>query len=109
MTDSDVDARLAALFREAAPRPDALFAERIVALAAYDLSLRRSRRRTLAKVANEAAALGAALAAFALLARVPADALVGLGDALPIASPAMLGVALLALWGMASARDWTAA
>jgi hypothetical protein len=109
MTDDDLDTRLAALLSEAAPPADARFANRIVSLAAYDLSLRRSRRRVFERVAQEAAALGAALSAFALLARLPADALAGFGDAMPIASPAMLGVALLALWGIVSARDWTAA
>ena len=109
MTDSDLDTRLAALFCEAAPAPDSRFAERIVALAAYELSLRRSRQSGMAKVAREAVGLGAALAAFALLARLPADALAGFGDAMPIASSGMLGVALLALWGIASASDWTVA
>ena len=109
MTDEDLDTRLTALFREAPPQPDARFADRVVTLAAYDLSLRRSRRRVLVRIAQEAAALGAALSAFALLARLPAEALAGFGDAMPIASPAMLGVTLLALWGIVSARDWTAA
>ena len=109
MTDADLDRRLAALLREAAPPRDDRFAERVVALAAYDLALRRSRRRALARVAREAAALGAALGAFWLLAREQGDVIAGFGDAIAIASPAMLGVTLLALWGVASARDWTAA
>ncbi len=45
MTESDIDARLAALFASPAPPPDAAFADRIVALARYDVAVRRSWRR----------------------------------------------------------------
>ncbi len=44
----DIDARIAALLGDPKPaRPDSAFADRIVALAAYDLSTRKSRRRAL--------------------------------------------------------------
>jgi hypothetical protein len=105
MIDTDFDARLAALLAEPAPAPDRAFAERVIARAACDLALRRARRRGLARVARETAALGAVLAAFALLARIPGPTLAGIGDSLPLASPAMLGITLLAMWALVGARE----
>ena len=104
MTDPDIDLRLKALFAEPAPGRDPAFANRIVALAAYDLALRRARRRSLARLMGEAAGLSAILTAFVMLARLPAPALAGLGETLPLASPAMLGIALLAMWSLISVR-----
>ncbi len=56
----DIDARIAALLADPQPaRPDSAFADRIVALAAYDLSTRNSRRRALIQVGREALGLAA--------------------------------------------------
>ena len=105
MTDQDLDRRLAALLAEPVPAPDAAFAERVVALAAHDLAVRRFRRRALGQVAREALALAAVLASFVLLARAaPGMPAIGPGDAVPLGSPAMIGMGLLALWGLAAAR-----
>jgi len=100
MTDDEIDARLAALMAEPAPAPDPAFADHVVALARFDLARRRARRRALARVGREALALVAVLATFALLARLPSGPVAGAGDALPLASPAMLGVILLGLWAL---------
>ena len=109
MTDEEIDARLAALLAEPAPAPDPVFADRIVALARFDLASRRARRRSFARIGREAAALAAVLVTFALLARAPAGAAAGIGDAVPLASPAMLGVTLLALWALVANRQPAAA
>ena len=104
MTD-DLDRRLAALFDEAVPPPDAAFAERIVALAAHDQAVRASRRRAFARVAKEALALAAVVASFAFLARHAPDAsAAGLGDSIALSSQAMLGLFALLLGGAAAAR-----
>jgi hypothetical protein len=100
MTEVDLDGRLSALMMEPVPAPDPLFADHLVALANFDLALRRSRRRSFAQIGREAAALVAVLATFALLARLPSGLGAGAGDALPLASPAMLGVTLLGLWAL---------
>jgi hypothetical protein len=106
MTD-DIDRRLAALLAEPPLSPDPDFAARVVALAAYDLSIARKRKRAIAQVAIEALGLAAVLASFVLLARmVPESA--GLGDAVPFGSPAMIGVALLGLWALVGSRPATA-
>lgn len=105
MTDPDLDRRLKALFAEPPPSPDPDFAVRVVALAAYDLSLRRARRRGLVRIAGETAALVAVLGAFALIARLPTGKLAGFGDTIALASPAMLAVALLAMWALVATRD----
>lgn len=103
MNAQDVDARLAALFAEAPPAPDPAFCDRVVLLAACEQAERRARRRTLRRVAREGVALAAVLAAFALLARAGPRA-ADLGDAVPLASPAMLGLAMLALWALVALR-----
>jgi hypothetical protein len=103
MTETDIDARLAALFAETPPAPDPAFSERVVALAAYEQAERRARGRAFRRVASETVALIAVLATFAVLARAtPAAA--AFGDTLPLASPAMLGVAMLGLWALVGLR-----
>ena len=103
----DLDRRLAALFDAPLPPPDLDFTARVMALAAYDLSVRRARRRALLQLAKEALSLAAVLASFVLLARHAPDA-AGLSEHVALDSPAMLGVALLALWGITAARPATA-
>jgi hypothetical protein len=103
MTD-DIDRRLAGLLAAHSPEPDPAFADRVVALASFELTLRASRRRTIAQLVKEAAALGAVLLSFALLARTAPES-AGFGDAVPLGSPAMLGVAVLALWALTGARS----
>lgn len=103
MTDTDLDARLSALFADGPPVPDPAFSERIVALAAYDQAERRARGRAFRRVASETVALIAVLATFAILARAAPGA-VEFGDTLPLASPAMLGVAMLGLWALVGLR-----
>ena len=105
MTDEEIHVRLAALLTEPAPAPDPAFADRIVALARFDLACHRARRRGFARIGREAVALTAVLATFALLAWMPSGAAAGIGDALPLASPAMLGVTLLALWALVANRQ----
>ena len=107
MTD-DLDRRLAALFEAPLPKADADFTVRVMALATYDLSVRRARRRGLVQLTKEAFALAAVLASFVLLARHAPD-MAGSSDHLALGSPAMLGLALLALWGITAARSSAAA
>lgn len=101
----DIDRRLKSLLAEPPPAPDAAFADRVVALAAYEAQRRRSTRRIWSRLAGDGAALAAVLGAFALAARLPAGELVGFGDTIALASPAMAGVVLLALWALVAARD----
>lgn len=103
MTDSSLDARLAALFAEPMPAPDPGFTGRIVALAAHDLAVRRARRRAFQRIGIEALGLAAVIAAFALLARSAPDA-AGFGDVMTLANPALLGLAMLTLWGLVGLR-----
>lgn len=104
MNDADLDRRLAALLAAPDPAPDAAFAGRIVALAGHDRAVRRARRRAIAAVGGEALALVAALAGFALLARiVPAGQ--APGGVIALGSPAMMGVVLLLMWGLVAVRD----
>ena len=105
----DIDARIAALLADPQPaRPDSAFADRIVALAAYDLSTRKSRRRAFIQVGREALGLAAVLASFAFLARAgPLPA--GLGDAVGLGSPAMAGLAMLLMWSIVAARGTVSA
>ena len=105
----DIDARIAALLADPQPaRPDSAFADRIVALAAYDLSTRKSRRRSLIQVGREALGLAAVLASFAILARAgPLSA--GLGDAIGFGSPAMAGLAMLLMWALVATKGQAAA
>jgi hypothetical protein len=102
MTDSrNADERLSSLLADASsPEPDAQFTDRVVALASYDQKLRRARRRTFIQVGKEALALAAILAAFAILSeRGPAA---GFGESIPAESPAMAGLVMLVLWGIAA-------
>ena len=67
------------------------FSERVVALAALEAGA--SRRRDSSAIAGEALALAAILIAFAALARFAP-----VGDVVPLASPAMIGLMLLGTW-----------
>lgn len=107
MTATDIDARLSALLNEPAPSPDPAFADRVVALARHDLSVRRARRRAIEQVAIEALALGAVAAAFVFLAG-SASLPAGFGDSVGLASPAMLGLAMLAMWTVVGVRPASA-
>ncbi|HVM38025.1 MAG TPA: hypothetical protein VM265_06535 [Sphingomicrobium sp.] len=103
MNEQDVDARLRALLAERPPAPDPAFSDRVIGLAAFEQAERRARRRAVRRLASETLALVAVLATFALLARagpVAAD----LGDTIPLASPAMLGLAMLVLWALVGFR-----
>ena len=102
MTEN-VDRAIAALFAEPVPAPDAAFAERVVALARYDQVMAAKRRSAFAQVVREAAALAAVLVSFVLLARMVPDS-AGLGDAVPVGSPAMFAIALLGLWALVGSR-----
>lgn len=103
MNEQDVDVRLRALFAERQAAPDPAFSDRVIALAACEQIERRARRRAVRRVTSETLALVAVLASFALLARAGPEA-ADLGDAVPLASPAMLGLALLALWTVVGFR-----
>ena len=103
MTDHDIDAQLCKLFAEEPPVPDPAFSERIVALAAYDRAERRSRTRAFRRIAIETVGLTAVLATFAILARAAPTA-VEFGDTLPLASPALLGLAMLVMWTIVGIR-----
>lgn len=103
MTDQDLDVRLAALLARPEPAADPVFAERIVALARHDLALRRARRRAVERVGLEALALSAIVAAFAMLARSGTE-FAGFGDEIALSNPAMLGLAMLGLWGLVGLR-----
>ena len=100
MNVDELDARLAAVLRDdsTAQRSDD-FADRIVALAAYDLSQRQWRRHTILRIGRETLGLIAVLFVFATLARMAPER-VGFGDLLPLASPAMAGLVMLALWSL---------
>lgn len=104
----DVDVRLSALFEEFDSPPDPIFAARVIALAAYDSKVRRARRAAMTLVVREALALVAVLVCFCLLT-LRAGEPVGPGDALPLSSPAMIGVALLALWALVASQNRAAA
>lgn len=102
MNDTELDERLAALLRDDSPvqaRDD--FADRIVALAAHDLSQRQWRRRTVMRIGRETLGLIAVLFVFAVLARMAPES-VGFGDILPLASPAMAGLVMLIMWSLVS-------
>jgi hypothetical protein len=97
MNDHEVDARLKVLFAQQTPAADPAFSDRVILLAAWEQAERRARRRAVRRLTSEALGLIAVLAAFALLARAgPAAA--DAGDTIPLASPAMLGLAMLVLW-----------
>jgi hypothetical protein len=101
----DVDVRLAGLFVEADPPPDPRFAERVIALAAYDLEVRRARRAAVSQIGREALALAAVLICFCLLTLQGPEPQAGSGEVVSFGSPAMIGVALLALWGLVASQD----
>lgn len=103
MTEPDLDARLAALFADNPAVSNPAFADRVLALAAYDQAERRARARAYRRIGTEALALIAVLATFAWLANA-APAAADLGDTIPLASPAMLGVAMLGLWALIGMR-----
>lgn len=108
MTD-DLDIRLASMFAAPDPAPDPRFAERVIALAAYDLKVRRARRAAATQVGREALALVAVLICFCLLTLQAPGQPAGSGDAVPLGSPAMIGLALLALWGLVASQNRAAA
>lgn len=100
MTDSDLDARLAALLADpSVPAKDERFAERVIALAGQEMALRRRRRSAIHRVGLETLAFLAVLGAFTFLARVAPDA-AGPGDSIALGSPAMAGLLVLLMWGM---------
>ena len=100
MNDAELDARLTALLRDDSPvHSSDDFAGRVVALAAHDLSRRQWRRRTALRIGRETLALVAVLFVFATLARMAPES-AGFGDILPLASPAMAGLVLLAMWSV---------
>ena len=102
MNNAELDTRLTALLRtDSAARPSDGFADRVMALAAYDLSQRRWRRKTVARVGRETLGLVAVLVVFAVLARM-APSSSAPADILPLASPAMVGLVMLAMWSVAS-------
>jgi len=101
----DIDLRISALFAAPDPAPDPGFAERVIALAAYDLKVRRARRAAVAQVGREALGLVAVLICFGLLTLKAAGQPAGPGDVVPLGSPAMLGLALLALWGLVAGQN----
>jgi hypothetical protein len=103
MTDQKFDALLSALLAEPEPEPDSVFAEHVIALARHDLAVRRARRRALEIVGMETLALAAVIAAFIVLARAVPEA-AGFGDVIDLASPAMLGLIMLALYGLVGMR-----
>lgn len=99
MTDLETDKSLTALLAEVHPaKTDPAFTDRVVALASLDLALRRSRRRAMTRVVREAMGLVTVLISFVALARMTPDSAAGLGDAVALNSPAMLGVLMLAAW-----------
>ena len=102
MNDDELDARLATLMRDDfRDEPSKGFADRIVALAAHDLSQRQWRRKTAVRIGRETLGLVAVLFVFAALARLGPES-VGSGDILPLSSPAMAGLVMLALWSLVS-------
>jgi hypothetical protein len=107
MTYADLDARLAILLADEPPIPDDGFAARIVALAAFDQAERKARTRAFRRIGTEAIALVAVLATFVVLARAAPSA-IELGDSIPLASPAMFGITMLALWALVGLRPATA-
>ncbi len=102
MNEAELDARLASLLRDGSPRQGSDdFADRVIALAAYDLSQRRWRRRTAVRIGLETLGLIAVLFVFAMLARMAPES-VGWGNILPLASPAMAGLVMLLMWSLVS-------
>jgi len=93
------DAKLSALFALGDDIPDDGFSNRVLALAALEDRLARRRKALMMRVAGEAVGLAAVLTTFAILASLgPAEPVV------PIASPAMIGLILLATWSAVGMR-----
>jgi hypothetical protein len=86
------DTRLAALF-DRDEIPDDGFSARVVALAALEDRLAARRRGQVRRITGEALGLSAILIAFAALARSAP-----VGEVVPLASPAMIGLMLLGTW-----------
>ena len=102
MNEAKLDARLAAVLRNDSPiHASDAFTHRIVAMAAHDLSRRQWLRRTALRLGRETLGLVAVLFVFTALSRMAPES-VGFGDVLPLASPAMAGLVLLALWSLVS-------
>lgn len=107
MNDDNANARLEVLFAEPPATPDPAFGDRIIAIAAYMQAEQHARRLALRRLGTEALALFVILLNFALLSRVgPTEA--DLGDALPLASPAMLGLTMLGVWALVGLRPTAA-
>lgn len=103
MNEDDFDARLKALLAEPSAIPDPAFSDRIIALAAYEQAERRALHLALRRLASETLALSAVLVTFALLARIGPGA-ADFRDTIPLASPAMFGLAMLGLWALVGFR-----
>ena len=103
MNEHDVDARLKALFDEPPPAADPAFSDRVIRLTAFEQTRRQARRRAVRRVTSETLALIAVLATFALLART-GPVVADLGGTIPLASPAMLGLAIVGLWAFVGFR-----
>jgi hypothetical protein len=103
MTDDDV--RLSALFQKFYSPLDPGFATRVIALAAYEAKVRRARRGAAILILREALALVAVLIGFCVLTLQSPGEPLGLGDVLPLSSPMMFGVALLASWALVNSHS----
>jgi len=90
----ELDRRLAALMTCPDRAVDEKFAQRVKRAIVADERLRIARRRAWSKFRVEAAATGAATAVFILLGRLPTSA----EGAVPVSSPAGVGLLLLGLW-----------
>jgi hypothetical protein len=98
----EIDLKLRALLTSPDRPGDGAFAERVRRRVVAEQRLAAAERKAWRRFAVEAAASLAILAAFVLLARVAPDG--GATDFVPVFSPAMLGLMLLALWVAVAAR-----
>lgn len=98
MTDS-IDRSLAGLLATPHRDPDAAFVAHIDALVRYEQYRARSRREAFKRVAMEAAAGAAVLAAFVGAARIGAPS-----EFISLFSPATAGLIALALWSAVTLR-----
>ena len=103
MNEHDVDARLKALFAETPPVADPAFSNRVIGLVAFEQARQKARRRAVRRVTSETLALIAVLATFTMLAST-GPAIADVSDTIPLASPAMLGLAILGLWALVGFR-----
>ena len=102
----EIDLKLKALLASPARPEDGAFAERVRLRVLAEQRLADAERKAWRRFAAEAAASVGILAAFVLLARsAPGEA----GEIVPLFSPAMLGLVLLALWVAVAARPGAAA